>query len=388
MPSDPVPARDQPPKPPAWGGYTVGLGGLLFELLLPVTLSAALLLVLASYAPRWDLHSSLGLAAFGLLLVALSLVLSIRLDAWTLARRQEKGKKQLLNRASHRARRVKFALGGVAIPIAALATANLLELPNHQTPMAMALSVRLSRPQATHEEGLGNAVLRAKSPAARVQGIRALQGVGSGEALGQLLRILRDDPAALRGGTESQALSTALASYGVRAKPGLLQRLREGNHSARREAAPPPGDLFERYFSADFEELGREIDRRPPDPAAPAAAQGRLELAQAELKRALGEIEADAPSAQGDGSLPGFVMQTFLQMGLKEDAELLAFARTTAADAGWSDAVRGQALLLIAKLGEKDELDGLYGYLENPSALLQARAMQAIAELQSRPTPR
>lgn len=388
MSSDPGPARDQPTKAPAWGGYTLGLGGLLLELLLPVTLSAALLLVLASYTPRFNLHTALGLVAFGFLLVALSLVLSLRLDAWTLARRRGRGKKQLLNRTGRRARQVKFTLGGVVIPIAALAAANLLELPNHQTPMSMALSVRLSRPKPTREEALGNAVLRAKSPAARVQGIRALQGVGSDEALEQLLRILHDDPEALQGGSESQALSTALASYGARAKPGLLQRLGEGSQSARRERAAPPGDLFDRYFSADFEELRREIDRRPPDPEAPFAGQGRLELAQAELRRALSQVEADAPSAQGDGSLPGFVMQTFLQMGLKEDADLLALARTTAADAGWPDAVRGQALLLIAKLGEKAELDTLYGYLENPSALLQARAMQAIAELQSRPTSR
>jgi hypothetical protein len=46
--------------------------------------------------------------------------------------------------------------------------------------------------------------------------------------------------------------------------------------------------------------------------------------------------------------------------------------------------VRGQALQLTAKLGGKDDLDGLYAYLESPSALLQAHAMRAIAALQSK----
>ena len=387
MSSDSGSARDQPTKPSASGGYTLGLGGLLLELLLPVTLSAALLLVLARYTPRLDLHTGLGLTVFGFLLVVLSLVLSLRLDAWTLARRQRRGRKQLLNRSGRSARLVKFALGGVGIPVAALAGANLIELPNHQTPMSMALSVRFSRLQATREEELGSAVLGARSPAARVQGIRALQGVGSDAALDQLVRVLRADPTALRGGSESQALSTALASYGVRAKASLLRLLNATTPGARREAAAPPGDLFERYFAADFEELKREVDRRFPEPEAPAAGQGRLALARDELKRTLSQIEADAPFAE-DRTLPGFVMRTFLQMGLKEDAELLAFARTTAADAGWSDAVRGQALLLTARLGQKDELDGLYGYLQSPSAPLQACALQAIAELESRPTPR
>jgi hypothetical protein len=385
---DPGSAREQPTGPPASPGYTLGLGGLLFELIWPATFSAALLLVLARYTPSWDLHTRLGLALFGLLLVTLSLVVSLGLDARSLARRRERGRRQLLNRAGRRARLVKFALGGVAVPIAGLAAATTLELPNHQTAMSMVLNVRFPRPQNTREEELGDAVLRAPSAAARVQGIRVLQGVGSGEALEQLLRVLRDDPAALKGGSETEALSTALASYGVRARAGLLQRLSEVGPRVRREAAAPSGDLFERYLSADFEELRHEIDRRFPDPGELAAGQGRLETAEAELRRVLSQFEADTPLGEVDRSLPGFVMQTFLQMDLKEDAELLAFARTTAGDAGWSDAVRGQALLLIAKVGSKDELDELYGYLENPSPRLQERAMQAIAELQSKPAPR
>ena len=82
--------------------------------------------------------------------------------------------------------------------------------------------------------------------------------------------------------------------------------------------------------------------------------------------------------------VPGFVLQTFLQMGVTHDAELLAFARQTAADATWSEAVRGQALLLLAKLGGKDDLDGLFAYLEDRSPLVQARAMQAIALLHAK----
>ncbi len=77
-------------------------------------------------------------------------------------------------------------------------------------------------------------------------------------------------------------------------------------------------------------------------------------------------------------------MRSLLQMDLKEDADLRAFARQTAADAGWSETVRGQALLLTAKLGGKDDLEGLYAYLESPSALLQAYAMRAIAALESK----
>jgi hypothetical protein len=346
IPSQP-PSDDGSPS----SGLTFGLVGLLIELVLPVALSAAVLLVLASYTSHWDLHTAVGLGAFGLLLVVLSLFLSVWIDAFTLARRRRSGKRRLLNRTDWLSRRVKFVLGGLVIPVAALIAANRLELPNHETPMtAMSLAVRsrLAGPEVNRAAQLGDAVLRAQSPAAKVQGLLALQSLGSVEALDQLLRILSDDPTVLKNGNEYQALSAALASHGVQAKARLLQRFIAVSPSARASAPPPPGDPFE-----------HEIDGR-------SAAEG------------------ESQAVPGPGSLPSFIMQTFLRMGLKEDADLLAFARQTAADDGWSEAVRGQALLLTAQLGGKDDLDGLYAYLESPSALLQAHAMRAIAALQSK----
>jgi len=349
-----------------------------------VAVSAAILLTLAGYISYWNLRTRVGLGVFAALLVASSLFLSLRLDMFTLARRRARGKGRIFNRADPASRLVKLALGGVVIPIAAFVAANRVELPNHQTPMSLAVKMRLATPELTHAEQLGDAVLRAGSPAAKVQGILALQALGTAEALDQLLRILSEDKAALAGGSEGQALSKALASYGVLARTPLLQRLEQSSPEVRREAAAPPGDLFDRYFAADFEGLKREIDREEPDPKARAERGERLQVAQDDLEQALRRLEADARPADGGRRLPAFVMQTFLGMGLKQDADLLSFARRTAADAGWSDAVRGQALLLVAKLGGKDDLEGLYAYLDSPSALLQARAAQAIAELQAK----
>jgi hypothetical protein len=379
------PTESEPAEPPSSGGRTLGLGGLLIELVVPVAFSAALLLVLASYTAYWDLHTPIGLGIFGLLLVALSLFVSIRVDGFTLARRRKRGRKQLLNRANPRARLVKFVLGGLVIPMGALAAANLFELPNHQTPMSLAIRLSISKPSAARAEQLGNAVLRAEIPIGKVQGIVALQTLRSGEALDQLFRILSDDPAALEGGSVYQALSKALASYGAPAKARLRQRFDQVSPGARRGAAAPPGDLFERYFAAGFEGVKSEIDGRSPE----AAAEGdweRLQAARAVLKQALSPMETDTPSAPSGSRLPAFIMQTFLQMGLQKDPDLLAFSHRTAVDAEWSDAVRGQALLLIAKLGGMDDLDGLYAYLESPSTLLRTRATQAIATLQSKLT--
>lgn len=365
------------------GARTLGLAGLLFELVFPTALSAALLLAAASYISAWNLHSALGLVIFGVLLVLLSLLVSIRVDGYTLARRRARGKRQLLNRSGPWSRLVKFILGGVVIPLAALAAANLVELSGHRTPMALAVDFRLAKPSPSHEAQLGDAVLHAASPTAKVAGIAALQATKSSAALDQLLRILSDDPAALKDGTECQALAKALASYGAQAKSSLLQRFNATVPGARRGAVAC-GDLFERFFAAAFADAKSELDRRSADPATQAAQLARLQDAQAELQRALRQLESDAAAGHGACDLPGFVLQTFLQMSAPHDDELLAFARRTAADSGWSEAARGQALLLLAKLGAKEDLDTLFSYLGDPSALVQTRALQAIAVLQAK----
>jgi hypothetical protein len=171
----------------------------------------------------------------------------------------------------------------------------------------------------------------------------------------------------------------------VRAKAKLLQHFEQMGPAASKGGGSPPGDLFERYFSADFQGLTSEIRGRSPAGAAQPIGSERLQAAEADLKHALNEIEADtAPAYGSSSSLPALVMQTFLLMDLRQDPELLAFAQRTAADPAWSEAVRGQALLLIAKAGGKDDLEGLYTYLESPSPVLRARAMQAIAALGSK----
>jgi len=354
----------------------------LIELFLPVALSSAVLLALAGYTQHWDLHSSVGLGVFGLLLVVISLVISVRVDAFTLARRAQRGRRQLLNRADSRSRLVKFILGGVVIPLATLAAANRIELPGHQTPMSIAIRLRLARPAMARAEKLGNAVLRAQSPAAKVQGILALQAMRSGDALDQLLHVLEVDSAALEGGGESQALSQALASYGADARVRLLHRFDQVSPNERGSATAPPGGLYERYFSADFDGLKREIERRTPP--ASGGDLDRLQSTRAALQDISSRFEMETRSGPGNAGLPAFILQTLLQMDRSQDRDLLAFARATAADGAWSEAVRGQALLLVGKAGEKEDLDTLYGYLDSPSPLLQARAMQAIAALESK----
>jgi hypothetical protein len=314
--------------------------------------------------------------------VALSLILSLRIDAFTLGRRRARGRTQLLNRADARSRLVKFVRAGALIPIAALVAATRLKLPDHRTPMTVALEMRLPSAAADHAEQLGKMARRAQSPALRVQGILALQALSSDEALRELLRILDEDQDALKDASEAQALSKALASYGAPARAALRLRFEAVPLTARRAEAPAPGGLFEHYLAASFDGLESEVSRTA-DPATRESRLSRLRAAQTELRETLRDAERDIPPGAG-AALPVFLLQTFRAMSITEDASLLAFAQQVAGDSGWSDGVRGEALRLVGKLGGKNDIDGLYLYLDSPSATIQANALEAIAALQSK----
>jgi hypothetical protein len=365
-------------------GRRLGLAGFLLELLFPVALSATALLMAAGHIPVWNLRGPLGLGVLGVLLVAMSLLVSVKVDSWTLSRRKARGKSQLLNRASARARFAKITLAGIVIPLGALAAATMVELPNHQTLMAAAVQLGHRSPVASRAEQLGGAVMRAANPAAKAQGMLALQSMGSEDAMAQLFRILAEDKAVLHDGVSSLALSKALASFGVQAKPLLMQRLAAATPEQRRAAAGPPADLFDRYFSAAFGALDSELAGGGPEQAPESSEPPRLQAAKAELVQALHPLERDTVAPQAGADLPGFVMSTFLRMSLTQDTELLALARQTAADAGCSAALRGQALLLVAKLGGQDDLDSLYGCLDGHDPQVEARAMEAIAILEAK----
>ncbi len=195
----PPESRESQEPPARTRVETIGLVGLAVELLLPASLSAALLLFAATYLPWWNLRGRLGIGVFGVLLVALSFVLSVWVDARTLRGRRLAGKSQLLNRADPKSRLVKFVLGGLVIPVAAFAAANLMRLPDRRTPMALAAQLAVRTPVASRESQLASAVIHARGAAGKVAGISALQASGSPAALNQLFRIAAEDPVVSKG---------------------------------------------------------------------------------------------------------------------------------------------------------------------------------------------
>jgi hypothetical protein len=363
----------------------LGLVGFLVELLLPTALAGTLLLLAAARLPLWNLHTVAGLVVFGVLLVAASVFLSIKVDGWTLARRRRAGTSLLLNRAGPWARLVKFVLGGVVIPIAALVAANRIELAGHRTAMDLAIAASAPASAAPRERAVADAVLHATDERVKAAGIGALQAAASPDALAELLRIVDTDPAATAGGPAAQALAQALASYGPAAVPALAERLDRLGPGARAAAATDDHGLFDRDLAPGLDAVTTAVAARHPDPTQRAAALARLRASADELRRTVDEL-APAPAGARAG-LPGLVMATLLEMRRAPDPAALDLARRLAADAAWSAAVRGDALAVIGALGDAGDVPALLARLDDPSALVQARALQAIAAIEARLAP-
>jgi hypothetical protein len=389
MASDPDENKPIQPTPeeetgPVTGPFLSSLGLLILEIILPVVLAAGALWFLYRNFNLWRMNHTLALVLLAVGLVVVSFMLSIVLDMITSSKRKKYREKGVKFVGGGLTQLVKFALGGVILPLALFAMAILVKVPVGGT--AVDLFIRTSQPpaQITPSQQIGSLVMQESDPFTKMLGIQALAGLHSSQGLGQLIRVLNEKSELLRDAGLFQALSKAIASYGVQAKGPLLDAFNKVAPSLRSKSTGPSDDLFTRYFAGSFESLRNEMKNQNGDPADQAPQLAQLDAAEAQLKKALADLRLERlKAASGDLRLD-LVLRTFLSMNLSLDSGLLHFAKKVAADAGYSGTVRGDAVLLIGKLGSSDEFAVLYPYLKAGNRLLQQCALEAIIALQAK----
>ena len=192
-------------------------------------------------------------------------------------------------------------------------------------------------------------------------------------------RFLNTDPTALTNVQVSQALSQAIASYGTDAKPGLMTAFQD--HLQTAQPTSVPTDLYNRYFAQSITALQAEINAQPLDTQTKQAELNQISGLATQLQSGLNSIQTTSLQAIGADPVLDFVLDTFLQMAITQDGDVYALARTTASDVNLPDSVRGKALLLLAKLGSKDDMPLLYQYLQNNSEIIKGDAFGAITNL-------
>ncbi|MBE3142329.1 MAG: HEAT repeat domain-containing protein [Planctomycetes bacterium] len=360
------------------------VGIFFLEVWLPTAISGGLLYFLSGMAPFWTMDRSLALVIFGIVFVLFSLAITVFADNFTTGLRMKDATTSKKRAAIFRMRLVRLSLGGILIPAGILAAAILVNLPFGGTGMDLYIHGATNQTGSTPSGAISEAVLHTSNPATKVQGILTLQALHTPEALSQLFRILTEDRNALRDGGEQLALAGAIASYGTDAKAKLLEFFAKIQPASGIGRAGLTDDLFTRYFSLPLDGLRAEIISQYPDPKARDQKLAQIDALATQMNTSLGQIQAESLPDSQNALMQDFILTTFLKMNLKKDADLLNFANRVAASPEFPENVRGNAILLMGKVGDDKALNVLYSYLKSDSNLIRTRALQAIASLQTK----
>jgi hypothetical protein len=361
----------------------------LLQVILPVVLAfAGLFGILYGLAYLnlnfWLLDRTLTLIICAVVVLGLSIAFTLALDSLSM-RTRPKPKTGAERARLYRSRLVKMVLGALIIPAGVFAAASMVPLPGGGTALLVLgqYSSTPLLPKTTSVMVLGDRILQSSNISTRLQGIKTLQVLQTPDALTQLFRIIQDDPAALKDAVEYQALSQAVAAYGTGAKSKLFELFNETAPESGTAVTLQEADLYDRYFAASLDALRQEIRDSNPDAAIRDAKLAQVDASAADLKTALGKMPGGPGESAtvADSSLHAFILQTFRLMELKDDVDILAFAHKTAANTAFPDSIRGQALLLVAKFGGKNDMDSLYPYVQYSNEILATRAMEAITLL-------
>lgn len=382
--SSQIPAKEKPVLPQKsnsiFQNAQEAVGSFLLEVLTPSVVALILLYLLSGTVNLWSLDRNLALIIAIIFLVVVCLILSFAIDAFLRSLRRTPpltGKKRA---AQYQLRLAKYVLGGLIIPLGLMAAANFTQLPGGGSLMDYYIRTIQTRLTTTPTSQIGDAVLSSDNPVTKTQGIKALEAIHSNDALDQLLRLLSSDPGVLKDAGEYGALSQAVASYGLEAKLKLLDIFGKLPPSDSKSSTLSGDDLYARYFSLPLTALRGEINAQSVDSATRQAQLAKVDTLVSIMKTDLAEIQS---SGTGTGyTIQDFILDTLMQMNMKSDGDLKNFGRLTAANSAYSDTIRGKAILLIGRFGEKGDMGLLYPYLDGNDDFLKAKALQGITNLQ------
>jgi hypothetical protein len=382
--SNSTPVKEKPVVPQkkttSIQNFPAALAGFLLEVIIPSFVALGLLYYLSGTVNLWALDRTLALVIAIVFLVVICLILSYAIDTFLRGLRHAPpttGKKRA---AEYRLRLVRFVLGGLLIPLSLMAAANFSMLPTGGSLMDYYIRTIQTRLTTTPTSQLGDAILSSTNPATKIQGMKALEAIHTSDALDQLLRVLNSDPGVLKDAGEYEALSSAVASYGVDAKLKLLDIFTKLPPEADQASTLGGDDLYTRYFSLPAGALRSEINRQSTDSATRQAQLAKMDGLISTMKTDLAEIQMPATGAQF--TTQDFVLDTMMQMSMNSDGDLKNFASKAAANSAYSDDVRGKSLLLIARFGEKGDMGLLYPFLQSSDDYLKAKALEGITNLQ------
>jgi hypothetical protein len=280
---------------------------------------------------------------------------------------------------------IKFILGVVL----AIALAQIPTGPNTGTTWGGVLINAIAmRGEYPFISDIGKGVISSTNNDTKVQGIRTLSIIHSTMCLEQLFAILNQDRNSIKDWSIYDELKTGLASYGKDAKGQLLDIFNTSKDTSRGISRGLTNDLYSRYFSRQFDALTDELRNQILESNKINAQVTQVQEIQSNLQSLLTSIENESLQQKSDDPTLDFVLDTFLQMDIKSDSEIYYLSKIIADDSTYSDGVRGKALLLIAKLGSKNDFGQLSKYILCDNEYLRAMSYEAIGNLHEKIKPK
>jgi hypothetical protein len=350
--------------------FMSGVGIFLLETLIPAPLVGGILFLVSGTINFWQMERNLSIAIFAILFILLSLIVTIILCDIV---------DRIRKRYSPRLRLMIMILGGLIIPVGLFTGANLLMSTPGESYMTHLIGLSINQTIDVSMVQLGSTVINSNSPFTKVQGIDTISTIHSSSGMEQLFLILNSNPTSLANWTVADTLSKAIALYGLDAKPGLITAFQA--HAKSPQTISNPTDLYDRYFSQPISSLQAEINAQPVDDQTKKDELKKFSEITTQLQSGLNDIQSESLQPTISDPVLDFVINTFLIMNITQDIDIYSLARTTASDTSFPASVRGESLLLIGKLGGKEDMSLLYQYLQNSDELIKANALQAIATL-------
>jgi hypothetical protein len=226
-------------------------------------------------------------------------------------------------------------------------------------------------------------IMTSQDTRTKTAGIKALASIHSKMCLEELSKILQQDKEALNNREVYGAMKKAFISYGLMAKPYLLELFYKYDKEKPLTAeAGAEFYLYSNYFAPPFQRLKKEAEELIRDGQKKRIVLLRIEEIENEVENNLLELEKSAPELKSRLSVHDFILDVFLDMErLAQDKEIYNLAKRVASDTTYSGSTRAKAVMLIAKLGTKKDFYTVAPLLSSSDEIIKTAALSAITRL-------
>ncbi|MFC2063568.1 hypothetical protein ACFLXB_00530 [Chloroflexota bacterium] len=343
----------------------------------------------------WKFDFNLFLVAYGITILVFALLFSfvmVNIPEWVGFIEDKPKKKKSIPRGQ---KILRIIISGLIIPILFSLIATLVPVQGEETAATLFYRSIKSQPEYLFIEKIGDSVINSHSIDTKVAGINTLKSIHTEEAMEQLIRILDSTGCRFEEWTApdyylfSDSIGEAFASFGLEAIDPLLVIFNRCDDLITGNPSEMMSDIFSIYFEKSFDGLVEQLnDDESLSSSEKEDFLKKLNTIELQLTMDLLDLERETSLAGGFNVTEtnlDLILETFNQMeNLEKVSSIYELSRRIAADLSYGSSTRSKAIILMAKLGSRDDIGILLTYLEDDTEVIKKTALEAIAILNNK----